>query len=75
MKKMLSNKNLKNIGYVLGYWVVFVITPYLFLENNYHNDAPIWIGIYILFIAPFLYFIPYLFVKPKRGLLFIYLFI
>jgi hypothetical protein len=29
MKKIISKDRLKNIGYVLGYWIVFVIAPFI----------------------------------------------
>jgi hypothetical protein len=75
MKKIISSGLLKNIGYILGYWVIFVIMPFLsiyLIKHSYrYNNMPIEAAIYTLFIAPFLYFIPYLLVRPKRKLLFI----
>jgi hypothetical protein len=96
MKKNISKASLKNIGYILGYWVIFVIIPfgigvsmYNYLINNsikYLDRVPFYIIVYLLFIAPFLYFVPYRLAKPKGiapfiifgaviPYLFIYLFI
>jgi hypothetical protein len=85
MKKIISKGLLKNIGYVLGYWAVFVIAPFTtaWYMNNYIIDhpssaqilgySPFYISLYVLFVAPFLYFIPYHLAKPKSKSLFIYL--
>jgi hypothetical protein len=87
MKKIVLNKNSKNIFYILGYWIVFVITPFfmgvftlVYLNRhpteflNHHSPIiPICVILYSLFIAPFLFFIPYSKIKPKKGFLFIFL--
>jgi hypothetical protein len=88
MKKILTNELLKNTGYLLYYWVFLVIIPFfvgfsMYVYLNYNpieflnhapiNYTPICIMLYSLFIAPFLYFIPYRKVKPKKGFLFIFL--
>jgi hypothetical protein len=73
MKKIISNELLKNIGYILGYWFILIIIPFLCIKQSRNFDnISVEVLIYILFIAPFLYFIPYLFAKPKSKLLFIF---
>ncbi len=77
MKKLLINQ-LKGINYVLGYWIIFVIIPFLVavtISNTkpYNSNAPVLLWVYIIFIAPFLYFIPYKLVKPKLKLSFVFL--
>jgi hypothetical protein len=87
MKKVITNELIKNISYVLGYWIVFVITPFIIAShiNNYiiyhpssaqvFGYSPFYISIYILFIAPLFYFIPYLLIKPRTPLAkFLYVF-
>jgi hypothetical protein len=76
MKKILLSENFKNIGYIIGYWLIFFIIPVLFMF--YLNSISmghinilaqmIW---YFVFIFPLLFFIPYLLAKPKSGFLFI----
>jgi len=88
MKKIISNELLKNIGYILGYWAVCVIFPFIiaWYMNIYiiHHPSsaqvlgytPFYILFYVLFIAPLLYFIPYLLIKPKTPLSkFLYIFL
>lgn len=80
MKKIMSNR-IKNVRYILGYWAIFVIIPFFiaivsmnYLTNHYIkylDRLPAFIMIYVLFIAPFLYFIPYRIVKPKAKTAFI----
>jgi RsiW-degrading membrane proteinase PrsW (M82 family) len=73
MKKIISGDQLKNVGYILWYWIIFVIAPFLYIKQSRNFDnISVEVLIYILFIAPFLYFIPYLLAKPKSKLLFIF---
>ena len=76
MKKIVLNESLKSIGYVLGYWIIFVIGPfflvYVIKEGYRYNNMPIWIAVYVVLIAPFLYFIPYLLVNPTKKIQFIF---
>jgi hypothetical protein len=73
--KKLSLDQLKNLKYILGYWIVFVIGPFLvsMIMNAGHkqNTMVVPILLYIIFIAPLLYFIPYLLSKLKSKLLFV----
>jgi hypothetical protein len=76
MKKVISSGQLKNVGYILGYWVIFVAIPFLVMcfimtLSNGRSTIMGLILLYIIFIAPFLYFIPYLLAKPKSGFLFV----
>jgi hypothetical protein len=83
MKKIMLNKNLKNIVYILEYWVVFVIIPYfvavLLISYLYSNPIkfldylPGYTMLYLLLLAPFLYIIPYKLAKPKSKSTFIFL--
>jgi len=75
MKKILSSGSLKNVSYILGYWFIFVITPaivarFLWLKDN-NSSVSGWLTLYIVFIAPFLYFIPYNNTKSNRRFLFL----
>jgi hypothetical protein len=82
MEKNIFSNQLKNISYILGYWAIFVVIPFLIalLMYNYllHNPiklldlVPAYIMFYVLFIAPFLYSIPYRLVKPKSKFIFIF---
>ncbi|MFA5184316.1 MAG: hypothetical protein WC456_02200 [Patescibacteria group bacterium] len=77
MKKILTSEQLKNIWYILGYWLVFVVMPilvmfYLLFIARDNGNMSGWIALYIIFIAPFLYCVPYLLSKPKSKLLFIF---
>jgi len=59
----MSNKKIKLFLYPILYWIVFIIIPFVIAINlkNYNSalNIPAMIGSYILFIVPFLYFIPY----------------
>jgi hypothetical protein len=78
MKKIISNGLFKNIACILGYWVIFVIIPFLLDMLIYYHPpkgyfrlpeyTPIYIVLYILFAAPLFYFIPYSLAKPKTIL-------
>lgn len=75
MKKIISEQA-KNFKYILGYWVVCIIIPFLvmlFIMNMSHGQSTVMgpVLLYIIFISPFLYFIPYLLAKPKYGFSFI----
>jgi hypothetical protein len=76
MEKRISNEQLKNVGYVLGYWIILVIAPFLLAllikSNDRHSNTPGWIALYCILIAPLLYFIPYLLARPKSKFLFIF---
>ncbi len=75
MKKNIF-KSSNNLKYVLGYWVFLVISPFLiasllyaYLIHHYEkllDYVPAYIMFYVLFIAPFLYFIPYELANPKK---------
>jgi len=77
MKKNILNERSKNIGYILGYWIVFVIIPFLItrfiINNSIRSNIDIGglINVYIVIIAPFLYFIPYLLARPKLKIDFV----
>lgn len=78
MKKKNFDNQWKNIIYILGYWAIFIGIPSLatiWVKNiKYtHNDLPIWIVVYFMIIAPFLYIIPYQLAKPKSKFWFIFL--
>jgi len=73
-----DKQNIKIILYPILYWVIFVIIPFIAAYNMQgYNRALNISGIimfYILFVAPFLYFIPYRLVKTmnsKQKLVFI----
>lgn len=75
-----DRQNTKMILYPILYWVIFIIIPFIVVYNMKDYDRalniPGIIMFYILFIAPFLYFIPYKLVKIinlKQKLLFIFL--
>ncbi len=59
----MSYKKIKLILYPILYWIIFIAIPFIIAINlrNYNSasNMPAVIGSYILFIAPFLYFIPY----------------
>jgi len=90
--KKLSTEQLKIFKYILGYWVAFVLVPsilaivlynyLLHYYNNFLDYVPAYLMGFVLFIAPFLYYVPYRLAKPKSnfqfifwGLIFPYLFI
>lgn len=60
---MYDKQYTKMILYPILYWVIFVIFPFIVVYNmkdyNRELNVPGVIMFYILFIAPFLYFIPY----------------
>lgn len=62
MMKKLSKS--KNYLFVIGYWLLFVIIPYiialLIAEMDYSYKAPDVIVQYIIYDAPILYLIPLL---------------
>lgn len=75
-----GKQNVKVILYPIFYWVVFIIIPFIVAYNmkdyNKMLNIPGVIMFYILFIAPFFYFIPYRLVKvdnSKQKLIFILL--
>ncbi len=60
---MKINQILKVTSYLILYWVFCVILP-IFVIYNYKYDGtgidlPGYFSLYIIFIAPFLFFIPY----------------
>jgi len=63
------NQKIKFILYPILYWIIFVIIPFAIANNleNYNPalNIPGVVGFYILFIAPFLFFIPYKLAKIK----------
>ena len=67
---------LKNMGYVAGYWILFVVTPmWLMFYLNYKSlghinifTPMIW---YVIFIVPILFTIPYKLARPKLPRVFI----
>jgi len=65
---MLSLK--KTMLSLFFYWIVLVIAPfwlaYVFAGNDSVFNISGVIMIYIIFVAPFLYFIPYKVVGPKN---------
>ena len=84
--KKITKIQIKNLKYILEYWMFFVLAPFFvsvftWVYSNYHpvgfwDYTPIilfCVIIYSLFIAPFLFFIPYRKIKPKKGFLFIFL--
>ncbi len=85
--KKITKVQIKNLKHVLEYWMFFVITPFfvgvfwfVYLNNHPMHSwwdhlaiIPICMILYSLFIAPFLFFIPYRKIKPKKGFLFIFL--
>ncbi len=65
----MDNKKIKLILYPVLYWMIFIIIPAIFIYN-YRDTRGLQIIIellflYILFIAPFLYIIPYKLAKPR----------
>jgi len=73
-----NKQNIKMILYPILYWIIFIIIPFIVAYNmkDYNRALNISgvIMFYILFIAPFLYFIPYRLVKiinSKQKLVFI----
>ena len=58
-----SKQNVRIVLYPILYWVIFIIIPSIAVYNMKDYDKalnlPGVIMFYILFIAPFLYFIPY----------------
>ncbi len=74
----MNNKKIKLILYPVLYWIVLIITPFIvaFLMRRQTQDYNLMglVTLYILFIAPFLYFIPYILVRPgttKKKIFFI----
>ena len=73
-----DKQNTKIILYPILYWVIFIIIPFFVAYNmkdyNKALNIPGVIMFYILFIAPFLYFIPYKLTKiaSKQKLIFIF---
>jgi hypothetical protein len=77
MNKMATSSSLKSAYYIIGYWIVFVVIPALLMSliiniSNDQSNVSKWIAIYIIFISPFLYFIPYLLAKPKSVFSFVF---
>ena len=68
---MYDKQYTKMILYPILYWVIFVIFPFIVVYNmkdyNRELNVPGVIMFYILFIAPFLYFIPYKLVKTMNS--------
>lgn len=69
-----SNRWLKNVGSLSGYWLLFVLTP-LFLaislkRNSYSNQLDIsgFLSLYVLFLAPVLFIIPYKLAKLSNQI-------
>ena len=65
---------LRNVGLLLGYWLLFVLTP-LFLainlkRNNYSNQLDVsgFMGLYVLFFAPVLFITPYKLAKLSNRI-------
>jgi membrane protease YdiL (CAAX protease family) len=57
------NQTLKAVLYLIIYWMLFIIFPYVFAINInqqswLYNFAMIFI-FFILFVSPFLFFLPY----------------
>lgn len=54
-------KKVKMFAYPIIYWVVFIIIPYRLAKFYVNSSLDIsgYLLLYLLFIAPFLYFIPY----------------
>ena len=52
---------LKAVAYLLGYWVVFVIIPCLLIGNENSKFYGYFglLFIFVLFVVPFLFIIPY----------------
>ncbi len=74
----MNNKKIKLVLYPVLYWVIFIIIPYFIAyitnKQNISFDLPAYIVLYILFIAPFLYIIPYKLVKLRNKKAKIFLF-
>ena len=66
----MNYRKIKLILFPTLYWIIFIIIPFIIAINlkNYNSalSTPAIIGSYILFIAPFLYFIPYKLTKFKN---------
>lgn len=69
----MSNLNFKSraIASVFFYWLLFIFLP-LFISNFFKDirpemNIPGAAGSYVLLIAPFLFFIPYKYSKPKNN--------
>ncbi len=78
MKKNISSNQLKNIGYVFGYWVVCLIVPVwlmFYLNNKSLGRINIFTPMiwYSMFIIPILFIIPYRFARPRSSGIFIFL--
>ncbi|MBI2459357.1 MAG: hypothetical protein HYV53_02265 [Parcubacteria group bacterium] len=65
-----NKQNTKIILYPILYWVIFIIIPFIIVYNmkdyNKALNIPGIIMLYIIFIAPFLFIIPYELVKPIK---------
>lgn len=73
MKKIKFSGTLKEICYVIGYWIIFIIIPLFaayFVTTQFNIKMMEKTLLYIIFISPFMYFIPYLLAKPKSGFFF-----
>ena len=66
----MNNKKIKLFLYPVLYWIIFVIIPFVIAINleNYNPalNIPGVIMSYIIFIAPFLFFVPYRLVEFKN---------
>ena len=73
-----SKQNVRIVLYPILYWVIFIIIPFVAAYNmkEYHKwfNLPGGIMFYILFIAPFLFFIPYKLSKIDSRKKFIFIF-
>jgi len=65
----MDNKKIKLVLYPVLYWILLIIIPFIvtFLTRRQTRDYNLMglVMLYILFIAPFLYFIPYILAKPS----------
>jgi len=73
-----NKQTVRMVLYPILYWIIFIIIPFIIVYNtrdyNRALNIPGVIMFYILFIAPFLYFIPYKLVKTmdlRQKLVFI----
>lgn len=59
---------LRNLGLLLGYWLIFIIMPF-FITSNDHKESYFYVIVFILlFLSPLFIFIPLRLAKFNHSL-------
>lgn len=67
IRTIINNRWMKNIEFLLGYWIAFNALPFL-LTRNQHESSYFSLAMFILvLVSPFLVFIPYKLAKLNHN--------